>query len=64
MISIRILDPSGATIAANIANRFGDAGATGRSALIASGLILFAITLVVNFGARAIARRGARRAAA
>jgi phosphate transport system permease protein len=62
VISIRILDPSGATIAANIANRFGDAGATGRSALIASGLILFAITLVVNFGARAIVRRSGKEA--
>lgn len=61
VITIRILDPAGATIAANIANKFGDAGATGRSALIASGLVLFAITLVVNFGARAIVRRGGAR---
>ncbi|MFD2417904.1 phosphate ABC transporter permease subunit PstC [Amycolatopsis pigmentata] len=60
VITIRILDPAGATIAANIANKFGDAGAMGRSALIASGLVLFAITLVVNFGARAIVRRGPR----
>jgi ABC-type phosphate transport system permease subunit len=32
--------------------------------LIASGLVLFVITLVVNFGARSIVRRGARKAAA
>lgn len=64
VITIRILDPAGATIAANIANKFGEAGELGRSALIASGLVLFAITLVVNFGARAIVRRGAKEAKA
>ena len=63
-ISIRILDPGGNTIAANIATKWADAGDIGRGALIASGLVLFIITLLVNFGARAIARRGARRAAA
>ncbi len=47
----------GNTIAANIASRFGDAGSVGRSALIASGLMLFAITLVVNMTARAIIYR-------
>ena len=51
-ISSQILPPSGNTIAANIANRFGEAGSLGVSALIASGLILFAITLVVNLVAR------------
>lgn len=61
VISIKIFDPAGATIAANIANKFGDAGSTGRSALIASGLVLFAITLIINFGARAIVRRSAWR---
>ncbi len=52
-----ILTPGGNTIAANIANTFGDAGTVGRGALIASGLVLFAITLVVNFTARAIVNR-------
>ena len=56
-INIHILEPSGNTIAANIANRYGEAGAIGRGALIASGLVLFAITLVVSFGARAIIQR-------
>ena len=51
-ISSHILVPGGGTIAANIANRFGEAGALGRSALIASGLVLFAITLLVNLIAR------------
>ncbi|HEY3610548.1 MAG TPA: phosphate ABC transporter permease subunit PstC [Pseudonocardiaceae bacterium] len=62
-ISWRILDPGGNTIAANIANRWGDASDTiSQGALIASGLVLFAITLVVNFGARAVIRRGRAKA--
>jgi len=59
-ISIHILEPGGNTIAANIANRYGEAGAVGRGALIASGLVLFVITLIVNFGARMIAGRSGR----
>lgn len=56
-ISPKILGPSGSTIAANIANQFGEAGSIGRSALIASGLVLFAITLVVNMVARFVIYR-------
>lgn len=56
-ISLRILKPGGNTFAANIANTFGMAGNTGRGALIASGLVLFVITLVVNMIARAIVAR-------
>ncbi len=64
-ISWHLLTPGGNTIAANIANTYGDAGKIGQGALIASGLVLFAITLVVNFAARAIvARRKHFRAAA
>ncbi|MGH3867550.1 MAG: phosphate ABC transporter permease subunit PstC [Pseudonocardiaceae bacterium] len=59
-IVIHILEPGGNTIAANIANRYGEAGDVGRGALIASGLVLFVITLIVNFGARAIAGRSVR----
>jgi phosphate transport system permease protein len=62
-ISIHILEPGGNTIAANVANRYGEAGSVGRGALIASGLVLFVITLIVNFGARAIVRRSGRGAA-
>jgi len=51
-ISAHVLTPGGNTIAANIANRFGEAGSIGRSALIASGLVLFVITLAVNLIAR------------
>ncbi|MGH3772605.1 MAG: phosphate ABC transporter permease subunit PstC [Pseudonocardiaceae bacterium] len=59
-ISIHIFEPGGNTIAANIANRYGEAGDVGRGALIASGLVLFVITLIVNFGARAIVGRSGR----
>ena len=45
------------TIAANIALTFADATGLQRNALIASGLVLFVITFVVNFGARAIVAR-------
>jgi phosphate transport system permease protein len=51
-ISGHVLVPGGNTIAANIANTFGEANGLGRSALIASGLVLFALTLLVNLTAR------------
>lgn len=57
-INLHVLEPGGNTIAANIATLFGEAGDTGRSALIASGLVLFLITLLVNFLARIIVYRG------
>lgn len=56
-ISFNIVQNGGNTIAANIANAFGEANDTGRGALIASGLVLFAITLIVNITARAIIHR-------
>jgi phosphate ABC transporter permease protein PstC len=56
----RILQPGGNTIAANIAISFGDAFTTGRQALIASGLVLFVLTLIVNYAARLIARRAGK----
>ncbi|MFL6155321.1 MAG: phosphate ABC transporter permease subunit PstC [Marmoricola sp.] len=45
------------TIAANIALTFSDATGVQVNALIASGLVLFLITFVVNFSARAIVSR-------
>ncbi len=56
-VKTQILTPGGNTIAANIANLFGEAGTVGRGALIASGLVLFAITLVVNLAGRAVIYR-------
>jgi phosphate transport system permease protein len=49
---------SGNTLAAVIALNFGDPGIPpGRSALIACGVLLFAITIVINYGARLVVRR-------
>jgi phosphate transport system permease protein len=56
-VDFHILEPGGNTIAANIATKFGEAGGHGREALIASGLVLFAITLVVNVVARGVVYR-------
>jgi phosphate transport system permease protein len=57
ILSFNLVDNGGTSIAANIANRFGEAGEVGRGALIASGLFLFAITLVVNMAARIVVYR-------
>ncbi|SDL44854.1 phosphate ABC transporter permease subunit PstC [Nonomuraea jiangxiensis] len=56
-ISFQILTPHANSIAANIANGFGEANDIGRGALIASGLVLFVITLLVNMGARFVINR-------
>ncbi|MEV6374683.1 phosphate ABC transporter permease subunit PstC [Micromonospora musae] len=56
-ISFNLIQNGGNSIAANIANTFGEANETGRGALIASGLVLFAITLIVNITARVIIYR-------
>jgi phosphate transport system permease protein len=45
------------TIAANIALNFPDSSGIKVNALIATGLVLFAITLVTNFAARAVMAR-------
>ena len=63
-INWHLVEPGGNTIAANIATKFGEAGLLGREALIASGLVLFAITLAVNIAARAVVNRTARLAGA
>ncbi|MFD4586213.1 phosphate ABC transporter permease subunit PstC [Streptomyces sp. NPDC058434] len=58
LISGHLLDPGGGTFAQNIASKFNEANEFGRDALIASGLVLFVITLLVNGAARwIIARR-------
>ncbi|WP_370152599.1 phosphate ABC transporter permease subunit PstC [Streptacidiphilus sp. EB129] len=57
VISLHLTDPGGGTIAQNIASQFNEASATGRDALIASGLVLFVITLLVNGAARMIIAR-------
>ncbi|MFD0856531.1 phosphate ABC transporter permease subunit PstC, partial [Actinomadura adrarensis] len=56
-INWHILEDGGSTFAANIANSFAEASRTGQGALIASGLVLFVITLIVNMAARAVVAR-------
>jgi phosphate transport system permease protein len=62
-ITARILGPGGNTIAANIATKFSEYTSAGRGALIATGLVLFVITFVVNAAARGVVVRSARRRA-
>ncbi|BAU84883.1 pstC protein [Streptomyces laurentii] len=57
LISGHLLDPGGGTFAQNIAAKFNEADGYGRDALIASGLVLFVITLLVNGAARMIIAR-------
>ena len=59
-INIHIFQPGGNTFAANIATKFGESGIHGREALIASGLVLFVITLAVNMVARGVVYRSVR----
>jgi phosphate transport system permease protein len=57
-VNVHITEPGGNTFAANIALKWNEAGTNGLSALIASGLVLFVLTLTVNIIARwIIARR-------
>jgi phosphate transport system permease protein len=58
-INWHITEPGGNTFAANIALRWNEAQSIGLSALVASGLVLFVITLGVNMTARAIIARRA-----
>ncbi|MEU6736209.1 phosphate ABC transporter permease subunit PstC [Streptomyces physcomitrii] len=57
VIRTSLLDPGGGTFAQNIASKFSEATVQGQDALIASGLVLFVITLLVNGAARAIIAR-------
>ncbi|MEV6168995.1 phosphate ABC transporter permease subunit PstC [Streptomyces sp. NPDC051954] len=57
LIHASLLDPGGGTFAQNIAAKFPEAAEFGRDALIASGLVLFVITLLVNGAARMIIAR-------
>ncbi|MHB9860706.1 phosphate ABC transporter permease subunit PstC [Streptomyces sp. YIM S03343] len=59
IIHASLLNPGGGTFAQNIASKFSEATEFGRDALIASGLVLFVITLLVNGAARIIIARRA-----
>ncbi|MEV7190650.1 phosphate ABC transporter permease subunit PstC [Streptomyces sp. NPDC093510] len=57
LINASVLDYGGGTFAQNIASKFNEASEYGQDALIASGLVLFVITLLVNGAARLIIAR-------
>ncbi|RYI97429.1 MAG: phosphate ABC transporter permease subunit PstC, partial [Actinomycetales bacterium] len=58
VVTFNLISPTNpSTIAANIALSFPEASGLSVNALIASGLVLFVITFVVNFAARAIVDR-------
>ncbi|MFI9205025.1 phosphate ABC transporter permease subunit PstC [Streptomyces sp. NPDC053048] len=57
VIGKSLLDPGGGTFAQNIASSFKESGEIGKDALIASGLVLFVLTLLVNGAARMIIAR-------
>jgi len=52
--NFQVLFTQGGNVASLIVQRFGEAGATEISALIAAGLVLFILTLIVNFFANYI----------
>jgi phosphate transport system permease protein len=52
---------SGDALAARIANEFGEATGTWRSALIGLGVVLFAMTILVNLAATAVVSRASRK---
>jgi phosphate transport system permease protein len=61
-VNIHITENGGVTFASNIANKYNEAGTIGTSALIASGLCLFVITLIVNSLSQFIVRRTSKEA--
>lgn len=62
IISGNLLQSGNQTIAGHIALQYPEATGYGVSALIAAGLVLFAITLIVNMAARYIVARGTKEA--
>jgi phosphate transport system permease protein len=56
-IQPHLLQSGGSSVSSLIALRYGEATPLGTSALMAAGLVLFLITLVINFGASTIVAR-------
>jgi phosphate transport system permease protein len=57
-VSVNLISPQNpSTIAANIALQFPESSGVAVNALIATGLVLFVITFLVNFAARAVVAR-------
>ncbi len=57
VIKAQVLERGSNSVGSLIALKFGEAGPTELSALTAAGVALFAITLIVNFGASAVVAR-------
>jgi phosphate transport system permease protein len=60
-INFQILYTGSGNIASMIALKFGEASPYEVKALLASGFVLFLVTLLVNFGASGIVNRSARK---
>ncbi len=60
----KLLEPGNSSIAANIASKYKERSADLLSVLIATGLVLFLLTFLVNFAARWIVTRSERKMAA
>jgi phosphate transport system permease protein len=60
-VNWHVLSTGGGSIAALIASRFGEATPSEIRGLVAAGLALFFLTFVVNFIARRVVNRGAKR---
>jgi phosphate transport system permease protein len=56
-VKFQVLASAGGNVASLIASRFGEAGPFEIKALMAAGLVLFLLTLVVNFGASIVVSR-------
>ena len=59
-VKFQVLASAGGNVASLIASRFGEAGPLELKALMAAGLVLFVLTLLVNFGASIIVGRASR----
>lgn len=59
-IKFQVLASAGGNVASLIASRFGEATPLELKALMAAGLVLFLLTLIVNFGASFIVSRSAK----
>ncbi len=60
-VKFQILASAGGSVASLIASRFGEASGLELKALMAAGLVLFLLTLAVNFGASTVVSRAEKR---
>jgi len=60
-VKFQILASAGGSVASLIASRIGEASPLELKALMAAGLVLFLLTLIVNFGASTVVARAERR---